>query len=298
MGRPIRVHVDGGIYHVILRGNAREPIFFDSSDRRQLNQIIAEGLDRYDCRLHAFCWMTNHIHAAIQVSDRALSEFMCWSASKYARFINRKRGRTGHLFERRYRAFLVRDDAYLLGLVKYIHLNPVRAGLVSSPGQYLWSSHRVYLGTQKIEWVTTRGVLSCFAGSAADARGYYRKFVDENQIWDPYENEDSTEDRINSLTSGELSMWSRSDRNDEDVGNSLGELVAEYCSMYDLNPAVLLGSGRQRDAAKARAMISHQAITSGMCTLKDLSLYFGRAPEVISRGIKRYCADLTNKQPK
>ena len=119
--------------------------------------------------------------------------------------------------------------------------------------------------------------------------------MDENQYWHPYENEDSSEDGINSLTSGELSMWSRSDRNDEDVGNSLGKLVAEYCSMYDLNSAVLMGSGRRRDAAKARAVISHQAITSGICTLRDLALYFGRAPEVILRGIKRYCAGLPDK---
>ena len=162
MGRPNRVHVDGGIYHVIMRGNAREPVFFDDDDRRQLNDIIAEGLGRYHCRLHAFCWMTNHIHAAVQVSDRPLSEFMCWSASRYARFINRKRDRTGHLFERRHKAFLVRDDAYLLGLVRYIHLNPVRAKLVSTPEEYLWSSHLAFMGAQTIEWLTTRGVLSCF----------------------------------------------------------------------------------------------------------------------------------------
>lgn len=295
MGRPIRVHVDGGIYHVIMRGNAREAIFFDSDDRRQLNQIIAEGLGRYDCRLHAFCWMTNHIHAAIQVSDRPLSEFMCWSASRYARFINRKRGRTGHVFERRHKAFHVKDDAYLLGLVKYIHLNPVRAGLVSSPENYLWSSHRAYLGMQKNGWVTTRGVLSCFAGSATVARECYREFMDQNQSWHPNENDNSTEIEIMPLKSGELSMRPRHDHTEEGVGKCLGELVTEYCSMHNLNPAVLMGRGREREAARVRAMISHQAITSGICTLKDLAQYFGRAPEVISRGMKHYCTGIRNE---
>jgi len=294
MGRPIRVHVDGGIYHVIMRGNAREPIFFDGNDRQQLNQIIADGLERYDCRLHAFCWMTNHIHAAIQVSDQPLSGFMCWSASKYARIINRKRGRTGHLFERRHKAFLVRDDAYLLGLVRYIHLNPVRAGLVSSPEEYLWSSHRAYLGIEKVEWVTTRGVLSCFADSVAVALACYRDFMHQSQCWLPFEDKDSTENEAMSLSTGELSMWPRRDRTEEDIDNRLGELVTVYCSTYGLNPAVLMGSGRQREAARVRAMISHQAITSSMCTLKDLAQYFGRAPEVISRGIKHYCIGRRN----
>ena len=160
MGRSKRVHVNGGIYHVIMRGNAREPIFFDSDDRRQLNGIIAEGLVRYSCRLHAFCWMTNHIHAVVQVSTRPLSEFMCWSASKYARFVNRKRDRTGHLFERRHKAYFVKDDAYLLGLVKYVHLNPVktRAHRNKPPEErverlrsYPWSSYAGYIHESKSE---------------------------------------------------------------------------------------------------------------------------------------------------
>ena len=146
MARPLRVHVDGGMYHVILRGNDRKPIFFDSDDRQQLNRIIAEGLNRYNCRLHAFCWMTNHIHAAIQVSDRPLSEFMCWSASHYARFVNRKLGRSGHLFERRHKAILVKDDAYLLELVKYIHQNPVKANLVNLEIDWEYSSAKDYAG--------------------------------------------------------------------------------------------------------------------------------------------------------
>lgn len=287
MARPVRVHVDGGIYHVIMRGNAREPIFFDSDDRHQLNGIIAEGLDRYDCRLHAFCWMTNHIHAAIQVSDRPLSQFMCWSASQYARFVNRKRNRSGHLFERRHKAILVKDDAYLLELVKYIHLNPVRAGLVASPERYIWSSHRGYLGTQNVDWLTTRGVLSCFAGSIAVAREGYREFMNQNQSWQPLQDKNSCDEEA-ILNSSELSMRRRRTIAEEDVGKRIAELVAEYCSSHDIDPAILLGPGRQRVAARARGVISHQAITNGICTTSDLALYFGRAPEVVARGIKRY----------
>jgi len=288
MGRPNRVHLDGGIYHVIMRGNAQEPIFFDLGDRQQLNQIVADGLNRHDCRLHAFCWMTNHLHAAIQVSDRPLSEFMCWSASKYARFINRKRNRTGHLFERRHKAILIMDDAYLLEVVRYIHLNPVRAGLTSSPECYTWSSHRAYLGTQRIEWLTTLGVLSCFANSVASARECYRDFMNQEQSWQPLKNERSQEKAEVTLSSGELSFQPQRNSTEE-IRNHLSELVSEYCSQYDLDPAELEGRGRQRRAALARAVISHQAISNGMCTLKDLADYFGRAPEVISRGIKRYC---------
>ena len=271
-----------------MRGNAREPIFFDSDDRHQLDRIIAEGLERYGCRLHSFCWMTNHIHAAIQVSDRPLSGFMCWSASQYARFVNRKRSRTGHLFERRHKAILVKNDAYLLELVKYIHLNPVRAGLVASPERYIWSSHRGYLGTQNIAWLTTRGVLSCFAGSITVARECYQDFMNQNQSWQPHQDKDSCDKEDANLSSSELSMRRRRTIAEEDVGKRIAELVAEYCSSHDMDPAILLGPGRQRLAARARGVISHQAIKNGICTTSDLARYFGRAPEVVARGIMRY----------
>lgn len=295
MGRPNRVHVDGGIYHVIMRGNAREPIFFDANDRSQLNKFVAEALDRYSCRLHAYCWMNNHIHAAVQVSHRPLSEFMCWSASRYARFINLKRGRTGHLFERRHKAILVRDDAYLLELVRYIHLNPVRAGLVSAPENYLWGSHRAYLGTQTIKWVTTRGVLGCFGASIATSRRHYRKFMQRDSCWQPDENEVPAEGEELALSTGELSIQPRSVLPEKDVDKFIGDLVAAYCSEHNLNPAAVTGPGRQRDTARARAIISHQAISDGKCTLKNLAEYFGRDPDVILRGLQRHCADPRNQ---
>lgn len=240
MARPVRVHVYGGIYHVIMRGNAREPIFFDSDDRRQLNGIIAEGLDRYNCRIHAFCWMTNHIHAVVQVAERPLSEFMCWSASRYARFINRKRDRSGHLFERRHKVIVVNDDAYLLELVRYIHLNPVMAGIAVSPARYTWSSHRGYLGTQRTEWLTTTGVLSCFSSSVSTARKRYQEFMAQRHSWQPNEKVALCKDSDALLGSSELSLAPGKPIEKSVVEILIARLVAEYCSNHGLDPAVLL----------------------------------------------------------
>jgi putative transposase len=94
---------------------------------------VDDGLRRYGHRLHAYCWMTNHVHLAIQAGVDSLSRFMNFTASGYARATNRKLGRCGHLFERRYRAILVQEDSYLKELVRYIHCNPVRAGIVDEP---------------------------------------------------------------------------------------------------------------------------------------------------------------------
>ena len=127
MPRKPRLHVPGGLYHVILRGNDRQAIYFSRADRRRWMRLLGEGIDRYRCRVHAYCWMTNHVHMAVQVSDVPLHRLMHWLAMTYSRQTNQRLGRTGHLFERRYRSKLVDADSYLLELVRYIHLNPVKA---------------------------------------------------------------------------------------------------------------------------------------------------------------------------
>ncbi len=282
MPRKARIHVVGGIYHVILRGNARSPIFFCEQDCDYLNEIVADGLRRYECRLHAFCWMTNHLHAAIQVADRPLSDLMCWLAARYARHINRSLNRTGHLFERRHRAELVADDEYLLNLVRYIHLNPVNAGMVDDPGDYIWSSHRAYLGVSNLDWLTTRAVLSCFGESSSKARRQYRAFMSYNADWTPDADDGAHNER---LDVGELSV----DRKGANYGQRISRLVEKYCVDTPIEPAALIAPGRQRATARLRAIISNDALKHGHATMGELASYFRRSSDVISRGIKRYC---------
>lgn len=155
MPRQPRLHVPGAIYHVMLRGNNRQDLFFRAADHTHLNRLVNRASSRLNANIHAFCWMSNHVHLAVQVSDEPLGRLIQWIASRYAYYINRRLGRTGHVFERRYRAILVDDDSYLLHLVRYIHLNPVKAGIVKEPEAYQWSSHRYYLGRGTLEWLVT-----------------------------------------------------------------------------------------------------------------------------------------------
>jgi REP element-mobilizing transposase RayT len=125
MARRLRLHVPGGFYHVTLRGNHQQPIFFAATDRDLLNRIVAEAIAELRARIHAFCWMTNHVHLLVQVSDEPLGRLMHRIASKYARTVQARIATTGHLFERRYHAALVDTDRYLIAVLRYIHLNPV-----------------------------------------------------------------------------------------------------------------------------------------------------------------------------
>jgi putative transposase len=162
MPRKPRIHVPGAFYHVTLRGNHRQDIFFSDQDRALLNEIVADVIEALQARVHGYCWMTNHVHLLIQVGESPLGRVMLRIASRYARQVQQRFRTTGHLFECRYHAVLVDADEYLLTLLKYVHLNPVQAGMVSTPDQYAWSSHHAYLGLRVEPWVTTDFGLGMF----------------------------------------------------------------------------------------------------------------------------------------
>lgn len=179
MARKPRLHIPGATYHVILRGNAREDIFFEDDDRYRFYLLLQEGVERFGHRIHAFCLMTNHIHLAVQVGDVPLSKIMQNVSFRYTRWINWRKNRTGHLFQGRHKAFLVDADEYLLQLVRYIHLNPVRVGLAKLPGDYRWSSHGAYIGKEKLPWLATDLTLAQFAPAIGKARRDFAAFVAE-----------------------------------------------------------------------------------------------------------------------
>jgi putative transposase len=170
VSRKPRVYSPGAAYHVTLRGNAGQALFFDNRDRTRFYLLLQEGIERFRHRIHAFCLMSNHVHLAIQVGDIPLSRIMQNLSFRYTRWINWRQHRTGHLFQGRYKALMVDADAYLLELIRYIHLNPVRAGIVKGPEAYPWSGHRAYLGREEIPWLTTDWVLGQFSKKASLAR--------------------------------------------------------------------------------------------------------------------------------
>ena len=116
MARKPGIHVDGGIYHVILRGNGGEDIYFTNGDRTRFSLLLQEGTERFKYRVHAFCFMTDHVHLVIQVGNVPLSKIIQNLSFRYTRYINKLKKRIGHLFQGRYNALLVDADTYFLEL--------------------------------------------------------------------------------------------------------------------------------------------------------------------------------------
>jgi len=134
MSRPLRIEFPGAIYHVTSRGDRREPIFEDDSDRAALLGVLEEGMQRFDAQVLAYYLMGNHYHSVLHTRRANLSRLMRHLNGVYTQAYNRRHGKVGHLFQGRFKAILVDRDAYLLEVCRYVELNPVRSRMVAGPG--------------------------------------------------------------------------------------------------------------------------------------------------------------------
>lgn len=255
MARKQRIHYPGALYHVILRGNAGQDVFLEDEDRYRFCLLLQEGTERFHYRIHAFCLMTNHIHLVIQVADIPLSRIMQNLSFRYTGWINRRHRRTGHLFQGRFKAILVEGDSYLLELVRYVQLNPVRIGLVVDPDDYPWTSHRAYCGDEVLPWLTTVPVLSLFSAAREPAVRAYRAFINEG-LFGRRRPEFHGEGLSDSRVLGDDNFLEKSLAAEKHPLDrvSLGDIVAAVCRKYLLTEEELIQPGKGRNAAKARAM--------------------------------------------
>ena len=287
MARKSRLHVSGGLYHVILRGNARQDVFFSPADRRYFCQLMAEGVERFGYRVHAFCLMTNHLHLALQAGDQPLSMGLQNLAFRYTRYLNARLQRVGHLFGGRFKAFLVDQDRYALALVRYIHLNPVRAGMVKTPLAYAYSSHRAYLGREALPWLTTDWVLGQFGTRNSAARPRYARFVNDaiaeghSEVF--YGGQADArivgeEDFVKTILKSKLRRTK---------APALETLVADVCRRYQITETELRAPSRARQPAEARALICWLAIKTQATSLTKLAHAFQRDISTLSHATSR-----------
>jgi putative transposase len=143
MARKPRLCLVGMPHHIVQRGNNKDPIFFSDGDYLLFLDILREAKRKHPCLIYGYCLMPNHFHFLVApLADENLSLFMKLLGGKYVRNINKAYGRTGSLWESRFKCALVDNDAYFLTCLRYIEMNPVRAGIVSTPDEYRWSSFR------------------------------------------------------------------------------------------------------------------------------------------------------------
>ena len=149
MARPLRIEYPGALYHITSRGNNKQDIFLDDSDRISFLEILSKVIEEREWLCYAFCLMGNHYHLLIETPKANLSRGMQQLDSVYARRFNKRHERVGHLFQARFHAALIEKEVYLLEVLRYTVLNPVRAGLCKDPAFYKWSSYLDIIGKRK-----------------------------------------------------------------------------------------------------------------------------------------------------
>ncbi|HOP41403.1 MAG TPA: transposase [Geobacteraceae bacterium] len=188
MARPLRIIFPGAFYHVTSRGNEKKDIYKSRRDREKFLEYLASAAERYGAVIHAYCLMSNHFHLFIQTPEGNLSQIMRHIIGAYTTYFNIKRKRAGHLFQGRYKAVLVEADEYAAELTRYIHLNPVKAGITSKADEYQWSSYRAFIGAASTpEWLKSGFILGSFGKQETVSRKNYRDFVEQLDI-EAYEN--------------------------------------------------------------------------------------------------------------
>lgn len=291
MARKPRIEFPGAFFHIIVRGNNRENIFRDGPDYSRYLQKLVYFCRKGDMTLYAYCLMPNHIHLLLEMSKVSLSKVLQRFHTWYTQYFNRRYDRVGHVFQGRYKAIICDKDAYLLELVRYIHLNPVRASLVDSPEDYPWSSHRIYLGIERSGRIDPSFVLEQFSDDPSTARKFYKSFVTEGAAQGRREDLYKVSDQriLGNETFHKRVLQRRRGEEGESVGmpivhfelDELKEIVEEAMGVE----SGLLRSGG-RFGAWMRRIFCYIARTYGAHKGKDVARYIGKDQATVTQAVR------------
>ncbi len=276
MARPLRIEFSGALYHVTARGNAQAPIYHDEDDRRGFLEQLAGTVKRHDWYCHAYCLMSNHYHLLIKTATPSLSKGMKQLNGGYTQWHNRKYRRVGHLFQGRFKAIMVQEDAYLLELARYIVLNPVRARMARHAREWPWSSYRATAGyAAPGPYLSTDWILAGFGKTRRIACARYREFVRAGKgrpsPWEQLKNQIYLGD----------DRFVKDMQRKIDPRQSLKDIPKKHKRAPPKPLSKYAARYKDRDVAMAHAYLS------GHYTLTQVGDHFGVSYATVSRAVKQ-----------
>ncbi|MBI4687871.1 MAG: transposase [Nitrospirae bacterium] len=289
MARKPRIEYEGAFYHVITRGNQRQKIFTDETDYSKYLEILARYKSRYKYRLYAYTLMNNHVHLLLETKDIPLSKIQQGINQSYTIYFNKKYNTVGHLFQGRYKAILCDKEAYLLSLIKYIHLNPVRAKAVKAHEEYKWSSHINYIGREKGGIIDIDQVLRMFSEDKAKARRLYLAYINggikvkKEEIYRTADQrilgDESFVEQVTEKAEGDIGAKKRKHE------HSLEEITRAIESAFGGTLKQMKEKGKDRGVLLCRKLLS---ITAKSYAYKgrDIAIYLRKDPSIITRYLK------------
>jgi len=315
MPRGPRIDAAGVLHHVWARGVERKPIFREDADRNFFLSRLETACELSDTRIYAWCLIPNHFHLAIRTGELPLSRLMRSLLTSFAMYFNRRYKRSGHLFQNRYKSTIIDEERYFIALVRYIHLNPVRARLVDSIdslSDYLWSGHAVLMGKTKIDFQDVDAVLGRFgkrAGAARKALVEFMKMDEAKKEVKTFEGGGlrrsagglkklremrkdpkwASDDRILGSSSFVESILKETEKktklllSPEERWKAFDGLMSRLCQEFEVTATELLSGSKRRPVSELRQLLSY-----GGCRALGLSAAeVGRALNVSGQSILR-----------
>ncbi len=285
MARPLRIEYAGAWYHVMNRGAGRKGIFKTDDQRAYFLSLLADTHQRFNAEWHAYCLMGNHYHLLVRTPEATLARIMRHVNGLYTQYFNRTERQDGPLFRGRYKAILVDAEAYWLQLSRYIHRNPLEAGLVRRLAAYRWSSYPAYIGRTVVpQWLTTEYTLHAIGQRQRQAR--YKAYVagDTDHALQQFYNQAKIppilgdETFKTALLAGRPSSVDLPGLRSERVLPALSEIIKATCQAFQVDEQAIWTKTRGKGVkSPARAVAMYLCQQVANMTLSKIADAFGLA---------------------
>jgi len=320
MPRQARLDIPGALHHIMVRGINKTDIFDDDQDKALFLERLGKNVSEGKCTIYAWVLMSNHAHILFKSGKAGISSVMRKLLTWYAQYYNHRHHRSGHLFENRYKSILCDEDEYLLMLLRYIHLNPLRAGIVKTIEQldnYKWSGHRAIIGKAKNPWMDIDYILAQFGSTRRKTLQEYRKFMSEEIGKDQMKQlrggglirsqggwsqvmsmrrrgqKEAFDERI--LGGGDFVNKILDDAEDRQVrqlknlrtGLTIQRIITEECRKKGISPVELQGGSKRRKVSDVRSLIGLRSRDELGLSSAEIARHVGINTSGIIRSIER-----------
>jgi len=284
MPRKPRIEFPGALYHVIARGNNRQKIFLGEKDYSRFLARLKLYKKKFNFILYSYAFMPNHIHLLIEASDVPLSQIMQPLELSYTQYFNLVHGRVGHLFQGRYKAILCQKDAYLMELIRYIILNPVRSGLAKHVADWQWCSYSDITGQKNDPVTSIEDVLGLFGKKRKHAFESLQKFLNDGLSGGHREEYYNLKDqRVLGDSDFAEEAIQREMKDFEHYNITVGEAVHLVSKYTGVEVEEISSSCRGRHGSRARGIVAYICKNVGGLASREISRYFKRSDAMISR---------------